>query len=494
MSLKERLKAETQEAEQKQYQIEKDPNRLALHLMPPVGWINDPNGLCQFNGEYHVFYQYSPLDPNASSIKVWGHYVSKDQIHWKQLEVPFFPDEEFDRNGVYSGSAFVEKNRMHIFYTGNVKKVENDDTGFAYSGREANTVLVTSEDGVHFSEKKLLMTNADYPKAYTCHIRDPKVWKQCDKYYMIQGGRKKAFPENGADKNAKCTDYGTVLIFESEDLVHWSFFKDVTSEKRFGYMWECPDYFTVDGQALLSLSPQGLAHEQYRYQNVYSSGYFLLDSDIVDSDSAVAVDTERFFEWDMGFDFYAPQTFCDEKGRRILIGWAGIVDADYDNQPTVDMGWQHALTLPREITWSAGKIHQNPLEEFAALRGSEEIPEQISSTVSPVFELMLSQFDADCFIRVGSREDAFTLSYKDGVLTFALCGDAGHGRKNRQVRMAELRNLRLIVDTSLVEIYANDGETVITSRFYFKDDRRDLEIHGAGKRSLWYLKGLEVTK
>ncbi len=208
MHLRTYYKEETKKAEEKQGQIDKDPNRLALHLMPPVGWLNDPNGLCQFHGEYHVFYQYSPLDANGF-MKAWGHYVSKDLIHWEQLDVALFPDQEFDRDGVYSGSAFLKDDRMYLFYTGNVKEPGDVDL------RQANTVLVTSEDGRTFTEKELLMTNADYPKNYTCHIRDPKVWEQDGYYYMIQGGRKMMLPEEGADGNFESTDYGTVLIFQS---------------------------------------------------------------------------------------------------------------------------------------------------------------------------------------------------------------------------------------------------------------------------------------
>ena len=111
MGLAVTLRQATREAEQQQFQIEQDPNRLWLHLMPPVGWMNDPNGLCQFQGTYHVFFQYSPLDPNGS-MKAWGHYASKDLIHWEQLEAPLFPDEKFDQDGVYSGSAFIENDQI----------------------------------------------------------------------------------------------------------------------------------------------------------------------------------------------------------------------------------------------------------------------------------------------------------------------------------------------------------------------------------------------
>lgn len=496
MNLSESLRKQTQEAEKKQYMIEQDPNRLALHLMPPVGWINDPNGLCQFHGVYHVFYQYSPLDPNGS-MKAWGHYASRDQIHWTQLPTVLYPDQKFDQDGVYSGSTFIENDTMYMFYTGNVKQPGAHDDELAYSGREANTVLVTSRDGIHFSEKQVVMTNADYPQEYTCHIRDPKVWKKEGRYYMIQGGRKMQYPGGGARENSQQTDYGTVLIFESDDLVHWNFLKDITTEKRFGYMWECPDYFEVSGHPVLSTSPQGLTHEEYRYQNVYQSGYFLLDDEIIAADdkhNRIVPDPEKFHEWDYGFDFYAPQTFCDEKGRRILIGWAGIGDADYDNAPTVAVGWQHALTLPREITWSDGRLLQNPLPELKELRGTELAIGEECYAADTVFEIVADEIDADCLVQISTGEEAFCARYEAGIFDFSLTDGAGRGRRSRKIRIRDLRRIRLIVDNSMVEIYINDGEYVMTSRFYFPDDQRKIKVKGARETKMWYLKGLEIVK
>lgn len=496
MDLREYLEEKTKEAESRQEIVDQDPNRLALHLMPPVGWINDPNGLCQFHGVYHVFYQYSPIDPNGS-FKAWGHYTSEDQIHWKQLPTAFYPDEEFDKDGVYSGSAFIENDRMYLFYTGNVKQEGDHDADLTYSGREANTVLVTSEDGIHFSEKQLIMTNADYPAEYTCHIRDPKVWKMGDTYYMIQGGRKMTDPTGGISANSKETDYGTVLLFGSADLVHWSFLKDVTTDERFGYMWECPDYFVIDGQPVLSVSPQGLEHEMYRYQNVYQSGYFLLEDEIIspqDKHNTVVPDPEKFHEWDYGFDFYAPQTFCDESGRRIIIGWAGIGDADYDNAPTVAAGWQHSLTLPREIIWQDGRLLQKPLAELENLRKDQISFEGEYNAEQTVFEIEAEQIYADCMVKISSGQESFCVNYEMGILDFSITEKAGCGRKSRKIQLDELKNMRLIVDNSMVEIYINDGEYVITSKFYFPDRSRKIEVKGVRDAKLWYLDGLEVTR
>ena len=178
----------------------KDRFRQKLHLMPPTGWLNDPNGLCQFKGIYHAFFQYSPFNATGG-LKMWGHYTSRDMIEWKYEGVSLYPDQPFDCHGVYSGSAFIEDGKMYLYYTGNVK-LEDGEFDYIRTGREANTVLVVSEDGEHFGRKRELMRNSDYPQDLTCHVRDPKVWKENGMYYMVQGARTQK-------------DEGKVLIFES---------------------------------------------------------------------------------------------------------------------------------------------------------------------------------------------------------------------------------------------------------------------------------------
>ena len=155
--LAERIRREEKE---KREAVSHDPWRLRFHLMPPVGWLNDPNGLVQWNGVYHVFFQYSPFDVNGKD-KFWGHYISQDLLHWQYLGTPFVTDEDFDRNGVYSGCAYAENGKLYVFYTGNVKL--EGDYDYILQGRRASVILAESEDGIHFGEKQLLLTHEDYP-------------------------------------------------------------------------------------------------------------------------------------------------------------------------------------------------------------------------------------------------------------------------------------------------------------------------------------------
>lgn len=275
---------------EKNSRINCDKYKLGFHLMPPTGWLNDPNGLCQFKGIYHVFFQYSPFDANGGE-KFWGHYTSKDMISWKYEGVAMAPDTPFDKDGVFSGSAFVENEKMYIYYTGNVEEPGKHD--YVTSGRQSNTILVIS-DGKFLGPKIVLMTNKNYPSTYTCHIRDPKVWKEQGKYYMVLGGREMV---DGTETN----DIGKVLLYSSCDLINWKLKNEIATTKRFGYMWECPDMITLNGDKFLSVSPQGLEAYIFKYQNVYQSGYFPIKGDLKEQYSL-----GEFVEWDMGFDFYAP--------------------------------------------------------------------------------------------------------------------------------------------------------------------------------------------
>ena len=155
--------------------------------MPPVGWLNDPNGLCWYKGRYHVFFQYAPFDVEGG-LKFWGHYTSENLVDWKYEGTALYPDSPYDCHGVYSGSAFTEHGKMHLFFTGNVKI--DGDYDYINEGRETSTLHVESEDGIHFEkyEKNPVLTAPEgiSPDSF----RDPKVWKHEDSYYMVCGASK----------------------------------------------------------------------------------------------------------------------------------------------------------------------------------------------------------------------------------------------------------------------------------------------------------------
>ena len=318
------------------------------------------------------------------------------------------------------------------------------------------------------------MTNDDYPDHLTCHIRDPKVVTgksigiEDDNFYMFLGARTK-------------DDRGVVLVYKSPDLESWEHTNILTGEKRFGYMWECPDAFMLGEKKILSVSPQGVETRGIDYQNVYQSGYFELDGSF-DGEYRL----KNFREWDRGFDFYAPQTFLDEQGRRLLIGWIGMPDDQEQCNPTVNDGWQNALTVPREVFLKDEKVMQYPAEELLSLRKEEQILEPgKTSDKMQYYDIEITMLeDTDLTLVIS---DGITLCYsrsdKMFTITFLQEQNLGYGRKSRAVYLDECRSVRILADTTCLEVYLNGGEEGFTTRFYtedgmssFRAEKGDMEI------------------
>ncbi|QJS98811.1 glycoside hydrolase family 32 protein [Dolosigranulum pigrum] len=434
--------------------VDADPWRLHYHLMPEVGWLNDPNGAVQFNGTYHIYHQYVPETPNGGRTH-WGHKTSQDLVHFTEEDIFLSPTESFDTDGVYSGNAFVHEGQLHFFYTGNVKQPGDHD--YTYSGREQNTIHVTSTDGFSVDSREVVIPHADYPDEYTDHIRDPKVFQHEETFYMILGARKRS-------------NTGAILLYESSDLSNWSLsgeFIEGTEDE--GYMWECPDYFAVDGQDILILSPQGILPTTYQYHNPHAACYVL---GAVNWDEVRFGRSTDFRELDRGFDFYAPQTFEDEHGRRIMWGWMGIGDTEPEYlNPTVARGWQHALTLPRELRVVDGELRQLPLPEYNILRQNQvthqltvDGPTEIEGLSGEVYEMMIQLEETPDDFSLTLRQDT-VIDYRDGLLTLKH-GPSGYGRRKRQIELSELTELHLFSDTSSLEIFINHGEYVLSTRVY----------------------------
>lgn len=448
-----------------------EQHRLAYHLMPPVGWLNDPNGLCQFNGLYHIFYQYTPGRADGHDHRGWGHYTTKDFIHYTEQDDPFVPDSEGDGKGSYSGSAFLEDGKMHIFFTGNNKLPGDYD--YINKGRIHWVLHSTSEDGLHFTNKEVLLKNADYPANLSCHVRDPKILKRNGMYYMVLGARTK-------------DSHGQAEIFKSKDLHKWEHASTIRPQSDFGYMWECPDLLELEDKTFLITCPQGLKTEGIQYENIYQNGFFEVKGSL-DQDQRV----DNFQELDNGFDFYAPQSFKDENGRQILIGWMGIPDADYTNPTGI---WQHALTLPRELTVKEDRIYQYPIEEMLQLREQEMDINldagQCMNLPGQVVELELHPQGTEWTIDL--RKNC-QLSYTDGIFALSF-QESGSGRTVRHVKADHIDSLEIFSDVSSLEIFINKGQYVLTSRIY--DAPEDVKLCSSTKLNgkLWSLNSFTVEE
>ncbi|WP_041087558.1 glycoside hydrolase family 32 protein [Jeotgalibacillus soli] len=442
------------EIQQHQKLVEADPYRLLYHLMPPVGLLNDPNGVIQWQGIYHVFYQWMPFDTDHGA-KFWGHYTSTDLVNWKHEEIGLTPSEWFEKNGCYSGSAIDHEGELRLYYTGNVKDEQGE--------RQSYQCLATSYDGSVFHKKGVVL---ELPDGYTAHFRDPKVWKEGSDWYMVVG--------------AQSTDEkGMVALFHSKDGLEWSHLgaiagSGIGSLGEFGYMWECPDLFTLNEQDLLIVSPQGLEADGLHYQNVYQAGYFIGKLDC----QKAAFEHGNFTELDRGFDFYAPQTTSDDKGRRLLIGWMSVPDQNEQEHPTIKHKWIHNLTLPRELTLVNGKLFQAPAEELKELRKNQAVDAEVALSNEKIvwpglngktMELELTDIDlANAqLVEIGVRDHA-RIIYEPAKKLFTLARKSyvdGNWEK-RQCKLSSLLSLTVYLDHSSIEIFINGGEEVFSARIF----------------------------
>lgn len=390
-----------------------------------------------------------------------GHCTSENMVDWKQEGAALYTDSPFDCHGVYSGNVLVEDGRMYLYYTGNVKL--DGDYDYIHTGRESNTVLTISEDGKTFGPKKVLMQNCDYPEFVTCHVRDPRVWKEGDRYYMIQGARTKE-------------DQGTALLFVSSDKENWTYSGQITTREKFGCMWECPEYLKIGRRKVLSASVQGLTGGEWKNRNVYQSGYFFVEGDFTGD-----CQLSEYYLWDYGFDFYAPQSFRTEDGRMIQIGWMGMPDCPQHINKTLEDNWQHCFTFPREITQRDGMLLQNPVREL------REKKEPVCMVTGNLHKEGIRTFEVDTEHIIDSAFRAvlageLVLEYRDGFFRMYFLHTekeaVSGGRDMRCTKLPELTDVKILADVSSVEVFLNGGEAVFSTRYY--PDTYCVEIQAPG--------------
>lgn len=431
--------------------------RQTFHIQPNTGLLNDPNGFSYFNGEYHLFYQWFPLGP-VHGLKYWYHLKSKDLVHWDDLGVGLTPDSDFDSHGAYSGSAIEHQGKLYLLYTGNTR---DDD----WIRHPYQCVAVMDEDyQITKLDKPVIST---VPEGYTDHFRDPKVWKQDDKYYAVIGAQ-------------RVNHTGCILLYSSTNLLDWAFTGEIETEmESFGFMWECPDYFELENQGVVIFSPQGLAASGDHYQNIYQSGYVIGEKLDVQQNQLRHGD---FQELDRGFDFYAPQTTVDPSGRRIVVGWMGLPEIEYPTDPN---GWAHCLTLPRELSIQNGKLLQQPVKELESLRQqAHTVKDTIAnetkiydSFTGTTYEMMctINLIDAQTVgIEFRTCEQEKTMIYYDAIDKKVVLDRTNSGQEvgvdYGTIRQCALDTdsitFHLFVDVSSVEIFINDGVEVFTSRIF----------------------------
>jgi sucrose-6-phosphate hydrolase len=450
--------------------VEKDFWRQKYHIQGIVGLINDPNGFSQFNGKYHMFYQWNPLGTNHKN-KTWAHSVSSDLLNWERLETALRPDTWYSKDGVYSGSAIVDDDKLYLFYTGNVKDLEGN--------RESYQCLAVSSDGENFERWEPSIVNQ--PDGYTRHIRDPKIWKKDGKFYAVIGIQ---------SKNLE----GKAVLYSSENIKDWKFEGEIAGAnhgkiKDFGFMWECPDYFQLKDEKtgeikdLLIFSPQGLEPEGDLYNNKYQTGYLFGKLDYEKPEFEILSD---FVEIDRGHDFYAPQSMEDGKGRRLIVGWMGIPEEE--DFPTVKNEWLHCLTLPRELKVIYGKLYQVPIKEMESIRGekiefSEKVTGEVKVGTGVTYELKakFTDFNSDFGLKLRTSKNSETVlkfDYNDKKFVLDRTKGEQSDKRLRKVYLGDISELEftVFVDNSSVEVFINGGQEVFSSRIFPEKDADGISV------------------
>ena len=450
--------------------VEKDFWRQKYHIQGIVGLINDPNGFSQFKGKYHMFYQWNPLGTDHKN-KTWAHSVSDDLLHWKRLKTALRPDTWYSKDGVYSGSAIVDDEKLYLFYTGNVKDSDGN--------RESYECLAVSSDGENFERWEPSIVNQ--PDGYTRHIRDPKIWKKDGKFYAVIGIQSEDLE-------------GKAVLYSSENIKDWKFEGEIAGAnhgkiKDFGFMWECPDYFQLKDEKtreikdLLVFSPQGLEPKGDLYNNKYQTGYLFGKLDYEKPEFEILSD---FVEIDRGHDFYAPQSMEDDKGRRLIVGWMGIPEEE--DFPTVKNEWLHCLTLPRELKVIDGKLYQVPIKEMESIRGekiefSEKVTGEVKVGTGVTYELKakFTDFNSDFGLKLRTsknNETVLKFDYNDKKFVLDRTKGEQPDKRLRKVYLGDISELELtvFVDNSSVEVFINGGQEVFSSRIFPEKDADGISV------------------
>ena len=224
------LLEKAREFEQKEINKINMEERPVFHFSNPVGWMNDPNGFSDYHKEHHLFFQYYPYETCWNSMH-WGHAKSKDFIKWEYLPAALAPDQEYDSYGVFSGSAIEDKGKQVLVYTG-VNEVLKDGKAYARQNQ-----CVAIGDGINYQKISCnpVVRSDMLPEGSSREdFRDPKIWKEEDKYYMVVGSR-------GSDGS------GQVALFSADRLDSWKFVGIIDkSANELGKMWECPDFYHLE--------------------------------------------------------------------------------------------------------------------------------------------------------------------------------------------------------------------------------------------------------
>ena len=438
-------------------------SRPRFHLTPLVGWMNDPNGFCYYNGCYHLFYQYHPYSTVWGPMH-WGHATSTDLLHWDHQPCALAPDTAADAAGCFSGSAVpLPDGELLLLYTG----VQPATSG----NGDLQAQCVAVGDGYNFSKDTAnpVIPTTMLPEGFcAADFRDPKIWAENGKFYCVAAARHQR-------------EQGSILLFESLDGHNWQYVTVLdSSHDTLGKMWECPDFFALDSTQVLLVSPQEMRATVDDEFHAGEGTVAILGS----YDPATHVFTRQKVQAiDYGLDFYAPQTTLAPDGRRIMVAWMQSW-ATANSAPHLKP-WFGRVCLPRELRVHDGRLYQTPVREIESLWQDKTELHDITVAAATALPGIHGRC-LDLTVRIDTSSTPacrrFTLRFAEATDLYneircdfdhgELVFDRSHGgsrcdcahTRHIKVRPKDGKlTLRLILDQDCAELFVNDGEYALSA-------------------------------
>lgn len=454
-----------------------------FHLIPNVGWMNDPNGFGVYKGEYHLFYQYHPYKPEVGTM-YWGHAKTKDFVVWERLPAAIAPDTPADEDGCFSGTTLeLEDGRHLLMYTGftHTDKLHTEENS-------RQSICFAIGDGLNYEKYQgnPILNEKDLPKGHSpLDFRDPKVWKTGDFFYVLTCTR-------AEDKS------GDLLLYKSRDLKEWEFVSSVDSCKNeYGAIWECPDLFSLGDKDVILVSPQEMPDIGLDFHEGYAC---ILLIGKYDHENHV-FNREQVVTLDHGMDYYAPQTLEAKDGRRISIAW--MQDWRFFELLRKNVMTNGSMSLPRELSWCNGRVIQKPVREIENYRRN---PVNWKGTVTDceVFPKGIEGRYAD--LEVVVEKVAAENMYEKFSLTIASDGHKGVVFRYDPVsntlsfdrsdpmapegieytRTFSVDNhegtikLRILIDCNNIECFVNDGEQTASFTIFNNPNKERVSVEVEG--------------
>ncbi|MCY1721232.1 glycoside hydrolase family 32 protein [Prolixibacteraceae bacterium Z1-6] len=417
--------------------------RPQFHFTPEKNWHNDPNGLVYFEEEYHMFYQYNPKG-NEWGYMHWGHTISNDLLHWKHHDIALYPDEnseDKERCTAYSGSAIVDKNNLLKKQTGNTKTL----IAFYTSQHCGQRIAYSTDKGRNWVKFE---GNPVIPFDETDEARDPKVfWHEASQKWIMVLYRK--LTENDNTKG--------VSIYTSDNLVDWNW------ESHIPGFYECPDL--VEFQ--VTNRPDEKKWVLFDGDGSYLMGNFDGKSFTPDSGKLKS---------DWGKNYYATQTWSNipnNDGRTVQIAWMR-------GGTFPDMPFNGQMSFPCELSvtkFPTGyKLVRKPIEEIEQLH-TKHFSLENKNVIPGLNDNKLKKVSGDCLhiiaefdlktsdnfgfmLRHSSKNAGTEILYNVKRGTLSVLGTTTPlPAVNNKIK------LEILLDRTSIEIFANDGQTVISNCF-----------------------------